>query len=286
MNPVETSPPQDLSLPFDIAGGSVTGRNHQHVGKNNQDALGWWVTERAIVAVVCDGCGSSPHSEVGAHLGVQFLLKALGDRLPSESPDLLMDPAFWETLRETLLQQLTTLAQNFPGSWVTIFQNYFLFTIIGCVITPEITVIFSLGDSIALVNNHRLPTPTFSHNAPPYLAYSLLSTSFTATELQFQLLQVLPTAELESLVIASDGLQDLMDAEFKTLPGQQKVVGSVAQFWQDDRYFKNPDQIRRQLSLLNREVTIPHWSAQQIQKISGLLPDDTSLVSIRRRLAP
>ena len=51
-----------------VAGGSVIGSAHRRSDRPNQDA---WVVarrERALVGVVADGCGSAPHSEVGAWL--------------------------------------------------------------------------------------------------------------------------------------------------------------------------------------------------------------------------
>ena len=60
-----------------LAGGSVTGRLHVAAGRPNQDAWHWVATDAALVACVCDGCGSSPHSELGAQLGARLLASAL-----------------------------------------------------------------------------------------------------------------------------------------------------------------------------------------------------------------
>ncbi len=54
-------------------------------------------------------------------------------------------------------------------------------------------------------------------------------------------------------------------------------------FWQDDRYFRNPDQVRRYLVRCNREVIQPNWQTQVLERQSGLLEDDTTRVLMRRK---
>jgi len=65
---LENSDPsgQSFANQFEYASGSIIGRNHVLAGKNNQDAYHISVNERFIAVVVCDGCGSGKHSEVGA----------------------------------------------------------------------------------------------------------------------------------------------------------------------------------------------------------------------------
>src|SRR5579885_3047520 len=59
---------------FEITSASVLGRDHVAPGKNNQDAVFAAVNaEGSYAGVVCDGCGSSPHSEVGAQLGARMI---------------------------------------------------------------------------------------------------------------------------------------------------------------------------------------------------------------------
>ncbi len=52
--------------PFEVAAGSVTGRSHVLGGKPNQDAFAFRAADHGLVGVVCDGCGSGAHNEVGA----------------------------------------------------------------------------------------------------------------------------------------------------------------------------------------------------------------------------
>ncbi|MDO8622315.1 MAG: protein phosphatase 2C domain-containing protein, partial [bacterium] len=55
---------------------------------------------------------------------------------------------------------------------------------------------------------------------------------------------------------------------------------SIDQFWTDDRYFRNPDMVRRRLTLVNREAV--RAENGMLARTPGLLPDDTTLVVIRR----
>ncbi|RKH40422.1 hypothetical protein D7X12_20835, partial [Corallococcus sicarius] len=69
------------TLPFDVAVGSVQGREHARTGRNNQDAVCVREGEHGLVALVADGCGSQPCSELGAQLGVRRLAQAAQARL-------------------------------------------------------------------------------------------------------------------------------------------------------------------------------------------------------------
>ena len=120
----------------------------------------------------------------------------------------------------------------------------------------------------------------FPNNAPPYLAYSLCGyPEWGHLQMHYQL----PTQEVESILIGTDGVSDLIESQGSYLPGKPEKVGAITQFWQEDRYFKNLDMIRRRLSLINREVTKPDWQSQRLVKEVGLLPDDTTLIAIRRK---
>ena len=86
-------------------------------------------------------------------------------------------------------------------------------------------------------------------------------------------------------MIGTDGVFDLENSEERKIPGKEDLVGPISQFWQDKRYYNNPDMIRRSLSLINRCVTrIPKGEdgSLKIQHENGLLPDDTTIVAIRR----
>jgi len=257
----------DLSIQFEYAMGSIIGRNHVATGKNNQDAYRVVLRSQFIVAVVCDGCGSGKHSEVGAKLGAKIVTDAIADLL--DQGMAISNPNFWDILKTNLFQKLidiVAIANDAQESVMEFVNDYLLFTIVGAVITASETVTFSMGDGAIAVNGKLTQIPAYPDNAPPYLAYGL----YRPDAVSFEICDRIPTSELESILIATDGIDDLI------------AVEDVSQFWQEDKYFKNPDAIRRKLSMLNREEIKPDWTKRELVKRSGILSDDTTLIVIRR----
>src|SRR5688500_2517928 len=71
-------------MDFVAAAGSIVGRDHVRVHKNNQDGFAIAGHGEILVAAVTDGCGSSKFSEVGARLAAAWLARcaptyAIGD---------------------------------------------------------------------------------------------------------------------------------------------------------------------------------------------------------------
>jgi hypothetical protein len=268
---------------FDIAAGSVTGRDHVLAGRNNQDAYHWACLPDAVMAVVCDGCGSGKHSEVGAQIGARLMIEAMAQAMQGPTR------TFWRRVRQEVLAQLQRLAAQLGGSLTSTVHDYLLFTVVGALITPWRTFCFSLGDGVIVINGDQIPLGPFPDNAPPYLAYALLDVHNgrpSAWSREFQIHRVLPTTTVQSIVLGTDGVATLLLAAAHPIPGKPAVVGPLQQFWQEERYFTNPDAIRRTLALVNREVVQPNWEAQRLDRQGGLLPDDTTLLVIRRRPTP
>lgn len=273
---------------FELAAGSIAGRNHQRTGLNNQDAYYGFSSSEATIAVVCDGCGSGAHSEVGAKIGARSVAEAIRRSLWNQPPDYPLDSAFLEAVRREVLVQLQNLAQAMGGDGDAvdkqIVYDYFLFTIIGALLTPRGAMVFSLGDGVIIVNGKPLFLGPFPDNAPPYLAYELLWPDKECW--QFQVHYQLAIDEVDSILIGTDGVGDLMALAERNFPGKSKAIGAIGQFWEEDRYFKNPDIVRRQLSLMARKVQKIDWENRQAIEEVGLLPDDTTLMVIRRRQQP
>ncbi len=271
-----------MTLPFAVAAGSVPGRAHVIAGKPNQDAWYWVQTERMVAAVVCDGCGSGRQSEVGSQFGARLIVGALERHLaPLMAAGAVAEPdetAFGcalEVVRQDVLDRLRDLVSAMSGELARIVCDYFLFTAVGLAAGADYTVIFSIGDGVWGANGMVSQLGPFANNAPPYLAYDLLPdgrNSFDTDALRFQIRQILPTAAVESLVIGTDGVADLIAAQEKYVPGTDEPVGKLDQFWREERFFANPDALRRRLVRLSRRV------AQD----TALLSDDTTLVVVRR----
>jgi hypothetical protein len=83
-------------------------------------------------------------------------------------------------------------------------------------------------------------------------------------------------------MVATDGLRFLVGKDDVLVPGKQSKVGPVSQLW-DDRVFVNADTIRRRLSLLNKDVSLPDWEAQTMVTHHAILGDDLAVVAMRRQ---
>ncbi len=259
---------------FEVAGGSVIGQFHRDIGKNNQDALQVIWMDETLIAVVCDGCSSGMHSEVGATLGAKLVAESLAQSLlRDQEPD-------WRWVHESVLGEIEALIAAMGIEPVQALLDHFLFTIIGVVITPQGATLFTLGDGVFCINGEITIIGPYPDNAPPYLAYELVEPELMGTQMQIH--PLVPLHEMESILIGTDGVADLIAVEDHHLPGRSECVGPLRQFWEEDRYFANPEAIHRRLNLINREMVRADWEAQRLIREKGLLPDDTSLIVIRQ----
>jgi hypothetical protein len=241
--------------PFVVAGGSVAGRAHLAVGRGNQDAWAWAATPAALVAVACDGCGSAPHSEVGAQCGARLAVAAALRHL-GEGVDPA-DERLRAALQAELLGTLGGLARAMGGSFGRTLEDFFLFTLVIAMVTPARTAIVSLGDGLFAVNGVAHRVGPFPNNEPPYLAYALLEDGQGARGVRFVVHEARPTSEVRSLVVGTDGAAEVV---------------ALDEFWREARYVTNPDMVRRRLAVLRREAS----------GVPGRMADDTTLVVIRR----
>lgn len=266
---------------FEVASGSIIGAEHKRRGVNNQDACCVASEEDAIIALVCDGCSSGAYSEVGANIGIRLILESIGRNLHS-----CFDwNKFLERVRQEVLARIRILALDMGGSFSQNIYQYFLFTVIGTILRRDETIIFSIGDGFYSVDGQQTMIGPFPKNEPPYIAYDLVNVDINSNLLKFNICENLITGSFSSLLIGSDGVSDLVKLEDKLIPGtgtESKKIGSINQFWENDKFFQNKDMIRRFLFRLNRTSIIPHWKAEYLETSHGLLPDDTTFVVIRQ----
>jgi len=264
-----------------VAGGSWLGRHHRRNGGSNQDAFHYQRGCESLVGLIADGCGSGRFSEVGARLGARMFAAALTRRLDAGAD--VEDPNLWRRVSADVVANLRMVANSMGGSLHRVVSNYFLFTIVGFAITPEKTAVFALGDGLVAINGDVMLLGPFPNDQPPYLGYALVNGDADA---DIELVAVRSTCEIESLLIGTDGALDLAATALESLPGREdEVVGPLSQFWTDDRFFENRDALRRRLSLIGRETTQPDWELSRLDRHPGHLPDDTTLLVVRRGAA-
>lgn len=304
--------PPDIQL----AAGSIVGRKHVGesgsllIGRANQDAIGFRVTDKCLVATVHDGCGSGQYSEVGSRIGAEIVVDCIqsavadGYLLPGQAED--QRARDWEIVRQRILARLHVMASRFvaqPNSYPTniqlvpILKRYFQFTIVGCLMTPAETTVFSIGDGFFAVNGDLHQIFPCEGNKPPYVVYSLLNTEFDSRPelLKFRLHKTLPTDEVESVFLSTDGLEELIAHEERRLPGKTKVVGPVSQFWQDDRFFTDQffdpetgalvESVTGFLRMVNSESAKlkQDGDTKRLVRELGLVQDDLTILSIRKK---
>lgn len=260
---------------FEIAAGSMIGRDHREVPKNSHDCFVVVRNDLCTIGVVADGCGSGAHSEVGAKLGARLLAEAIL-REVNLCPSLGID---WQNVREDMLADLEILAHKLGDSLRKVVSEFFLFTLVGVCLTDERAIFFAIGDGVVVVNGDTHLLLAGEGNKPAYLSYGLLSgqVDVEEDETYFKVIADLRIEDLEHFLLGTDGVVDLMRASEEYMPGTSKPVGGIEQFWEQDRYYNNPELVNRQLKLAARD-----WPRRDPSP--GLLPDDTTLIAGRRKI--
>lgn len=275
---------------WEVAGGSVRGTRHRHADTANQDAFHWEASGRVSVALVTDGCSSGSHSEVGARLGARLLARAFLAECAGRTGAAPWQPGsgaaeFLARVQSRLLASFLGVAGAMGGPSRELLDDWFLFAAVAALRTPQRTLVACFGDGVAALNG-ELRVVASEGNRPRYPLYGLLREPEPEAAFPGETLWDVPTAEVGTILLGTDGAADLAAAEARTLPGSAEPVGPLAQFWSDDRYFRNPDRLRRRLALANRDRQHVDWETGRVQRDAGLLPDDTTLVVLRRAPGP
>jgi hypothetical protein len=209
-----------------IAAASVIGREHRRLDRPCQDAFAIRRGERGVVAVVCDGCGSGAHSELGARLGANLVARILGEQLEAGAD--LTDVAVWRAACDEVVARLAALVPDLDDDPRIAIGAHLLFTVLAVALLPEGAAVLAIGDGVVIVDGDVRVIES-ENNAPAYLGYELLGPAL-ALDLRW-----LPGAQ--TVVIASDGALPIV-ADLVDLP---------------ERVFANRDALRRQLWLAGRE---------------------------------
>ena len=268
----------DLSTTFEIAAGTTMGTSHYQAHQNRQD--GWWVerTTRCVAAIVCDGCGDpgSPCSEVGAAIGARLLARRLcelaGVGVPAETA--------LEQARLDVLSHLGVLAAGM-GDVEDAVRRYFLFTVVGALVTCREAVFFSIGDGLICVNDRVHKIGPYPDNAPPYMAYALIPHHRCSDSQHFTVHVRVPTPELDRFLLGTDGAAPLLD-ESLAVPGKPGAAGGLDRWLAEDLYYRNPAALPNRLRLLASDHQRIDWEAHRKLTDRGRVADDATLVLGRR----
>src|SRR5690349_19663390 len=181
-----------------IARGVVLGADHRRLDRPGQDAAAVVVgaSGRSAVAVVCDGCGSTPAAQVGAELGARLVASAVSTALDGGAR--AADPDVWAAVRASIGARLAALVAGFADPAAAI-QDLLLFTIVAAAIDGESAAVWSIGDGAYLLDGRVTTLGPFADNSPPYLAYDVLGEPRAAA------LATVPAGAAGVLAVATDG---------------------------------------------------------------------------------
>lgn len=269
---------------FEIAGGTVVGRDHVRTGHNSHDAY-CWSHKDITVAVVCDGCGSSDHSEVGAKIGAKIAVDSILKHYRAD-PDAFQYANIPNQgllqVKRSILTKIQSLAEAMAGSFSENVSQYFLFTIVAAILDQKNgkAYIFGCGDGLFYVNDIPTVMPS-PNNAPAYLSYNLVETNQKAPDLGMLWMGSIET--VKSILLGTDGASDLARSFDKPIPGKEEKIGPISQFWEKDGFFKNPFMIGHRLALINRSTQKVDWEKKSMSEAHGPLRDDTTVIAIRRK---
>ncbi len=267
---------------FQVVAGSVTGIQHWLCGKNNQDAYHWISDEKVITAAVCDGCSSSFHSEVGAKLIARYVSEKAAWLIRQGKG--VKGSEILKILEVFIIKFLRTLTEKFQNQDSAI-DEMFLATIIGAMITPVWTTVFSFGDGVFGVNGQI--NAIDQNNTPSYIGYKIKPGLYFVdfAEMEFHVQIEMPTENVKTLMIASDGAFELQEKAENVISifGQEEKIGGLDQFETDERYTKNPTLLQKRLLQLNTEKTHVDWEKEEIRKCPVIFKDDATIELIKRR---
>lgn len=267
---------------FELAGGSVAGRDHRDAAKNCHDAHHFEIHPGIAVGVVCDGCGSGGHSEVGAKIGARIIVRQILRRF-HDGPEAFAPAGVEKGLmrvRRSALGHIQLLADAMSGGFTETVEDYFLFTVVGFIMTREDTFVFRCGDGLVYVNDTAV-TLTSADNKPDYLSYGIVDG--TARASAFGVVSALKTGDVRSVLVGTDGACALAAAQDRKIAGREEKVGPISQFWREDAHFRNAFSIRRRLNVINRDSRRIDYERKTAVEEHGPLLDDTTIVVARRR---
>lgn len=255
-----SSEKMELTKRYDVAGGSVIGREHAgengSIGSdNNQDAYIFEVCDGYLFIVVCDGTSAFKHSDVGA----KTLCLLVGNAIKNT----IKDKGIFDlgSIQKLLLSDLKAFANILAGgnkeSFGEIAQNYLLATIVAAVVMENETYIFGLGDGVYAINEEVFRLGPYKGNHPPYFGYRLYDESvpnIDRSALDLQLHKSMPTDQIETLMVGTDGVWDLYQLEIQNIRSGNIQV-SLSEILKQERYAKGEMAIERYLRSLQTEQT-------------------------------
>ncbi|MFC1638250.1 protein phosphatase 2C domain-containing protein, partial [Patescibacteria group bacterium] len=263
-----------------IRSATTAGNHHKSPNNpgaiNNQDAVEEIIVDGEVVgAVICDGCGSKPHSEIGSRFGAVTIANFLSEKLNQSIP---ID---WNDLTGTVAMGIAQKAMDYNRVHEEVeetIRDNFLFTIMIAVIVDGKLLIASCGDGVYRIDDDIYEIESPIENAPTYLAFKLIKSKYDPSEIQIQLNEEIDLNSLsKGVVIGSDGASELIevnDAIFHpALMGNETAI----QTWLQGKVY----DVRS--LFIGDDISIVRISTDKIQE--EMLKDRMEINVFRREIA-
>ncbi|MFC1645475.1 protein phosphatase 2C domain-containing protein [Patescibacteria group bacterium] len=209
------------------------------------------VNGEVIGGVICDGCGTMPHSEVGAKWGVAIISRLIVRELENKGN------VDWVLLADEVVESIEAAATGFQlaGQDVRgVINEFFLFTIMVVVAIDDKIVIASCGDGAFRIDEkvYKITSPVF--NTPTYLSYRIVgSRCYVPDEIKINVVCEFPVKDLKKgVVIGSDGLLSLLEGNPEELfhPALLRGEGTQLRIWLRSKIFDQANQLTDDVSLV------------------------------------
>ena len=199
------------------------------------------------IGLIADGCGSGSNSEVGAQLGLKYLMQRITKQVNSD----------WQTnLKEDLQNYSKKLAQIHSQNPREFIKNFLLYTLVGFVEKDNIMTIFSFGDGVIIVDDQIKIID--QNNRPKYVNNEFIGNEGG----EFVYEEIL--LDQQTVIIGSDGVEDFIEG---INSGLIEEYENLAQFVEDEDNFTNPIHVPKLLKKYSR---------------GGVLKDDCSLIVLKK----
>lgn len=263
-------------------GATVPGHKHIKELRNNQDGYSIMRSDHLIVGVVTDGCTTSKkysNNEVGAKLFPSLITKVIADRI-ADNEESVITQRFWNLVSQDVLAKISTIADMLPGKKSENIKDYLLFTIVGFVVYENTVILFNCGDGVYGINDNLQIIKPASTELQPYLSYQLTSLDDThlLTHCKINILKIVGLEVVENLIIATDGLVDILSLDNKIIPMTKTSAGHLAEFWKDPRVLANPHIAQNKLAAMNKKSFTVDYGNKEVLHFDELMEDDTTFI--------
>jgi serine/threonine protein phosphatase PrpC len=224
---------------------TIIGRDHELSKKNRQDFVSSYCSDDVAIGVVCDGCGESKFSEVGASLIGTFVLNYFKlytkHKIPVDIKTSL-ESSFSDFMFSLQRSLLFFLVDQSTQERVDFIREFMLSTCLFCVFIDNKVILGHCGDGIIICNDEV--TVINQAGSPHYIAYQSVPKEIldkNPTELKFFQIEILDQKNLNKIIIGTDGIQPLIDKSLypQVYGTQKRQLQRKFNIWQQEKIFSD-----------------------------------------------